>query len=93
LKLIELMEKEGAVCDIHDPFIPVVPPIREHPRLVGRETLPLNVKMVAAYDVVLIATDHDDVDYKMLVKAAKLVVDTRDACARAGVAGPNVAKA
>jgi UDP-N-acetyl-D-glucosamine dehydrogenase len=93
LKLIELMEKQGAVCDIHDPFIAVVPPLREHPTLVGRKTVALNAAMIAEYDVVLIATDHDNVDYRMLVNSAKLVVDTRNACARAGVTGANVAKA
>jgi hypothetical protein len=33
---------------------------------------------------VLIATDHDQVNYCMVAKHAKLVVDTRNACARAG---------
>jgi UDP-N-acetyl-D-glucosamine dehydrogenase len=42
---------------------------------------------------VLIATDHDAVDYKALAAAAKLVIDTRNACARAGSAGANVVKA
>lgn len=93
LKLIELLEKQGSACDVHDPFIPVIPPIREHPRLVGRKTVPLDAKMIAQYDVVLIATDHDEVDYRTLVGAAKLVVDTRNACARAGVTGANIAKA
>jgi UDP-N-acetyl-D-glucosamine dehydrogenase len=93
LKLIELLEKQGAACDIHDPYIPVVPPIREHPRLVGRKTLPLNSGMIAGYDVVLIATDHDSIDYRALVAAAKLVVDTRNACGRAGITASNVVKA
>ena len=44
------------------------------------------IRPLAKYDVVLIATDHDIVDYKALVSAAKLVVDTRNACARAGAA-------
>jgi UDP-N-acetyl-D-glucosamine dehydrogenase len=93
LKLIELLEKQGSTCDVHDPFIAVIPPIREHPRLVGRRTVPLEAKRIAQYDVVLIATDHDDVDYRTLVGAAKLVIDTRNACARAGVSGANIAKA
>ena len=55
--------------------------------------MPLTDANVAAYDVVLIATDHDAVDYKALVKASKLVVDTRNACAKAGITGGNVVKA
>ena len=44
----------------------------------------------SAYDAVLIATDHDDIDYAALAKTAKLIVDTRNACRRAGVTTPNV---
>ena len=55
--------------------------------------MPLDSPSVAKYDAVLIATDHDAVDYKALVSAAKLVVDTRNACARAGAAHSNVIKA
>jgi UDP-N-acetyl-D-glucosamine dehydrogenase len=38
-------------------------------------------------------TDHDTIDYRLIVEHAKLVVDTRNACARAGVTGRNIAKA
>ena len=41
----------------------------------------------------LIATDHDAVDYRALAAAARLVVDTRNACARAGVVAAHVVKA
>jgi len=92
-KLIELLEQRGASCDVHDPYIPVIPPTRDHPALAGRRSVPLDSASVAEYDVVLIATDHDAVDYKALVSAARLVVDTRNACARAGAAHSNVIKA
>jgi UDP-N-acetyl-D-glucosamine dehydrogenase len=42
---------------------------------------------------VLIATDHDGVDYKAVVEAARLVVDTRNACGRAGLDNSKVVKA
>jgi UDP-N-acetyl-D-glucosamine dehydrogenase len=93
-KLIELLEERGASCDVHDPYVPVIPSTREHPALAGRRSVPVDSTSLAKYDVVLIATDHDIVDYKALVSAAKLVVDTRNACARAGAAAcPNVIKA
>jgi UDP-N-acetyl-D-glucosamine dehydrogenase len=92
-KLIEMLEKRGAHCDVHDPFVPVVPRTREHPALAGRKSVPLEPARVATYDAVLIATDHDVVDYPALVRAAKLVVDTRNACARANALADNVARA
>ncbi|QFU16211.1 nucleotide sugar dehydrogenase [Microvirga thermotolerans] len=93
LKLIELIEARGAHVDYYDPFIPVIPPTREHAELAGRKSVSLDPKTVAAYDAVLIATDHDNVDYKLVVDNAKIVVDTRNACARAGIADGRVVKA
>ncbi len=93
LKLIELIEKRGAHVEFHDPFIPVIPPTREHAELTGRKSVPVDKATLAGFDAVLIATDHDDVDYKSLVAESKLVVDTRNACARAGITADNVFKA
>jgi UDP-N-acetyl-D-glucosamine dehydrogenase len=86
LKLIELIESRGAHMDYHDPYIPVIPMTREHAPLAGRKSVPLTADVVAGYDAVLIATDHDEVDYVLVVANAKLVVDTRNACVKAGIA-------
>ena len=92
-RLIELLEKQGAVCDVHDPFVPTIPSTREHPNLAGRRSVAFNHEVISGYDVVLITTDHNSIDYKSLVQSAKLVVDTRNACARAGAVGSNIVKA
>lgn len=93
LKLIELVEKRGAHVEFHDPFIPVIPPTREHAELTGRKSASVDKASLAGFDAVLIATDHDDVDYKAIVAGSKLVVDTRNACSRAGIKADNVFKA
>ncbi|HEV7256388.1 MAG TPA: nucleotide sugar dehydrogenase [Bosea sp. (in: a-proteobacteria)] len=93
LRLIELFEQRGASVDYHDPHVPVIPPTREHAALAGRRSVGIAAGVVAEYDALLIATDHDVVDYKALVAEAKLVVDTRNACARSGALADNVAKA
>jgi UDP-N-acetyl-D-glucosamine dehydrogenase len=85
LKLIELIEARGASVDYHDPFVPMIPPTRDHAALAGRLSVPLTSNAISSYDVVLIATDHDDINYGAVVKHSKLVVDTRNACARAGL--------
>ena len=91
--VIELLEKAGAKVDYHDPFIPRVKPSREHAGLTGRKSVPLNARSLGAADAVLIVTDHDDVDYSMVAKHARLVLDTRNAMTRAGVAGRHIRKA
>ena len=93
LRLIELIEGRGGTVEFHDPHIPVIPPTREHAPLTGRRSKDLAKEAIAASDAVLISTDHDAVDYGLLVEHAKLIVDTRNVCARRGLAGPNIVKA
>jgi len=92
-KLMELLEAAGARVDFHDPYVPVVPETREHPRLAGRAGVALTDKGVGGYDAVLIATDHDEVDYALVHRAAGLVVDTRNVMQRHGLTGSHVVKA
>jgi UDP-N-acetyl-D-glucosamine dehydrogenase len=66
---------------------------REHPEYAGRRSVTLDGDTVAGYDALLIATDHDAVDYRLLQAHAKVIIDTRNACAKAGVVGTNVARA
>jgi UDP-N-acetyl-D-glucosamine dehydrogenase len=49
----------------------------------------LSQRGLADVDAVLICTDHDAVDYELLVEAALLVVDTRNVCARRGLLRSN----
>ena len=93
LRLIELLQDRGAQVDYFDPFVEQIPRTREHPGLTGLRSVTWDLAQVSKYDVVLVATDHDDVDYVGLASAAKLVIDTRNACARAGADLSNVVAA
>jgi UDP-N-acetyl-D-glucosamine dehydrogenase len=70
-----------------------IPSTRKHPKLAGRPSISWEPKAIGGYDAVLIATDHDNIDYHGLCEAASLVIDTRNACSRAGVNSPKVVKA
>jgi UDP-N-acetyl-D-glucosamine dehydrogenase len=93
LKLIELIEARGANVDFYDPHISVIPPTREHECLAGRPSIIWVPEKLRSYEAALIVTDHDAVDYRELCRLVSLVVDTRNACARAGCVGDNVVKA
>jgi UDP-N-acetyl-D-glucosamine dehydrogenase len=82
LTLIALLENRGAVVDFHDPHVPQIKPSREHMDLAGRRSVALTPEIIGSYDASLIVTDHDAVDYDALVRASKLVVDTRNATKR-----------
>ncbi len=93
LKLIKLLEAHGAAVDFHDPHVPVITMTREHADVAGRMSVPGTAETFRSYDLALIATDHDGVDYAALVEACPLVIDTRNACARHGINSPKVVKA
>ena len=75
VELMELLVQKGARVEYHDPHVPVFPRMREYQ--FDLKSVPLTAEIVSAYDVVLLATDHDKVDYTLLRKHARLLVDTR----------------
>jgi UDP-N-acetyl-D-glucosamine dehydrogenase len=91
--VMELLRRRGAAVEYHDPFVPEIPAGEAPAGLVGLRSVPWDAARIAGYDAVVVATDHDGVDYRGLAGAARLVVDTRNALARAGAAGGNVVKA
>jgi UDP-N-acetyl-D-glucosamine dehydrogenase len=90
LVLIDLLEARGAVVDFYDPHVHVVPMTRKHANLANRKSVAFGPDVIGSYNVVLIATDHDDVNYAHVAKWGRLVVDTRNACGRNGIAGPHI---
>jgi UDP-N-acetyl-D-glucosamine dehydrogenase len=74
MDIIRLLRGQGARVTYSDPH---VPRFRED----GQEfrSVALSPEVVAAADCVMIVTDHTAVDYRMIKRAAKLVVDTRNA--------------
>ena len=78
-KIIELLEEAGAEVDFHDPMVSEIPETREYMNLSGRKSVSLTPECVRSYDGTLICTDHDSVDYAMLVASSPIVVDTRNA--------------
>jgi UDP-N-acetyl-D-glucosamine dehydrogenase len=84
LKLISLLANAGADVSYHDPHVATV---EEHGLRMA--SVPFEP---AAYDCVVIATDHSAIDYEQLVDDASLVVDLRNATGAKGTASPTVFK-
>ncbi len=76
--IIEMLEARGATVAFHDPYVIEIPPTRDHAGLAGRRSVDLDDKTLPEFDAVLIVTDHDTVDYELLVAHSRLVVDTRN---------------
>ncbi len=92
-KIMESLERRGAILTFHDPFLAEIPPTREHPEFAGRRSSPLSDAVLATTDVAIICTDHDAVDYALLVERCPLIVDTRNVCARNGLVSDRIVKA
>ncbi|AYD03341.1 nucleotide sugar dehydrogenase [Neorhizobium sp. NCHU2750] len=93
LRLMELIERRGASAAYFDPFVPEIPSTREYADLKGRRSIDWSEEAVASYDAVVIATDHDDVDYAAISRLSPLIVDTRNVFARKGIASKAIVKA
>ena len=91
--LMKLLAERGAEVAYYDPYVPVIKPTREHPQFAGRESVEWNRATIAAFDLVLIATNHSSVDYNELGNWARCIVDTRNAMAGVQVAPGKVWKA
>jgi hypothetical protein len=50
-KPAELLETRGAVVDVHNPLVAVVPRTREHAGFAGRRSAPLNAAAVAPFSL------------------------------------------
>ena len=90
LKLMQLLEDRGCSVEFHDPHLDEIPATRSYPPLAGRRSLVLDADAVARFDAVLIVTDHDAVDYRLVSRHARLIVDTRNAMRRRGLPTGNV---
>ncbi len=77
-KLMEILEKRGAITAYHDPHISEIAPTREHAEFTGRKSIDLVADKLRKFDVVLLSTDHDEVDYDLVAREAKLIIDTRN---------------
>ena len=84
LTLIDMLRERRTSVAYFDPHVLEVPPTREHPQLNGMRSIELSAEVVASFDAVLIATDHDDVNYELIYSHARLIVDTRNAFGRRG---------
>jgi len=82
--IMDRLAAHGADLAFHDPHVPRIPELRDHPHLRRMPGASLTVAEIAAADLVVICTDHDDVDYHLIAANAPLIVDTRNAIRRAG---------
>ena len=75
VELMEILSSKGAKIDYSDPYVKKFPKMRKHH--FDLKSVEITKESLAQYDCVLLATNHDDFDYPLIQKNAKLIVDTR----------------
>ncbi len=74
-ELIRLLKSREAEVFYYDPYIPVFPKIRKY--RYAMQSIELKQELIETMDCVLIVTDHDEIDYDLIQKNAKLIIDSR----------------
>lgn len=93
MRLMQLFDEAGAEVAFVDPHVPVIPPMRDYAMFEGQTALSVDAIADGGFDVVVIATDHDAVEYEPLLKLGCPVIDTRNAIAKRGLPMDGVTKA
>jgi len=79
--LMEMLSERGAKVSYYDPYVPVIRPTREHARWTGTKSVQWDKDTIGSFELVLIATNHRDVNWQELVDWAQTIVDTRNSLA------------
>jgi UDP-N-acetyl-D-glucosamine dehydrogenase len=79
--LMDLLKSRGAAVGYYDPYVPVIRLTREHGHWAGTKSVSWNHETISSFDLVIISTAHDAVNYKELAEWSQLIVDTRNALA------------
>lgn len=74
LDMIHLLQERGASVDYYDPY---VPSFEEHG--LNMKSVTWSDSISAQYDAVVVATDHTNVRYDLVLEYAKRIIDTRNA--------------
>ena len=75
VKLINLFNENKAEISYHDPFLEYFK--FDFSEQKPQKSIKLKPKNISSYDLVVIATDHDNIDYQLIYDNAKLILDTR----------------
>ncbi len=85
LKVIQLLVKEGCEVEYYDPYVPSIEIQMQNQGMhEGRQSIrldsvsKLSAERVGSADLVAVLTGHSCVDYELVVRAARTVLDTRN---------------
>ena len=72
LQIFENLEKRKIRCDYYDPYIKEIKHVRKFNKV--KKSIKLTAANIKKYDVVVLATDHDIIDYDTLKKHSSMIL-------------------
>jgi len=93
LDILDLLSKKGAQARYHDPYVPEIVDDGHTPDGAVGRSVPLDDEALREADAVIIVTDHSAIDYDRVKRLAPIVIDSRNALARAAARRPEPAVA
>ena len=72
---MDLLKADGALVAYHDPFVPKLQPLRKYD--FTDASLSLSPENIENQDCIVLCADHSAIDYELLLRNAKLIIDTR----------------
>ncbi len=74
-EIIDKLKNKNIKIDYYDPFIPKLRRGRKYQY--NKKSIKFSTSTIKSYTAAIIVTDHDNIDYKKLLKNSKLIFDTR----------------
>jgi len=75
LAIIDKLMDRGVNVEYFDPYIPKCPKTRKYN--FNLRSVEITKEKINFFDLILLSTDHDIIDYDLIQNEAKLIVDTR----------------
>ena len=76
MEIIRLLINKGVKVSYHDPYFKVLPKTRKYG--FEMESVGLDDITIASFDSIIIATDHDNINYSEIKENARLIIDTKE---------------
>ncbi len=83
LEILDLLHSKGVDVSYHDPFVPEIRDDGHTPPGAVGVSVSLTDDALREADAVMVVTDHSSIDDARVGRLARIIIDTRHACARA----------
>ena len=89
LEIIDQLAQKGAIVRYHDAHCPEIRDDGHTPAGAVGRSIPLTDDVLRDADVVMVVTDHSNVDYERVCGLARIVIDTRNVCGKGPAVVPD----